>query len=73
MIESDKRTDYLFPKRSFWSGVSSILSIFGDSNKFNISKSGEESDYEALKSDWEMIGQDIRRVMSDDIKFSDCE
>jgi len=51
MIDTDKRTDFLFPKRSFWTGFSSVLSIFGEPNKFNTSKSGEEADYKALKSD----------------------
>ncbi|MEP2689171.1 hypothetical protein [Maribacter dokdonensis] len=73
MTDTDKKTDFLFPRRSFWTGFSSVLSIFGETNKFNTSKSGEEADYKALKSDWEMIGQDIRKVMSDEIKFSDCE
>jgi len=73
MIDTDKRTDFLFPKRRFWTGFSNVLSIFGEPNKFNTSKSGEEADYKALKSDWEMVGQDIRNVMSDEIKLSDCE
>jgi len=65
MNDTDNRTDFLFPKRDFWTGFSSILSISGDENKFNTSKSGEEADMKAIKSDWEMIGQDIRNAFSD--------
>lgn len=73
MIDTEKRTDFLFPKRSFWTGFSSILSIFGDSNKFNTSKSGQEADYNALKSDWEMIGEDLKSAMSKDFKMTECD
>jgi hypothetical protein len=73
MIDADKRTDFLLPKRNFWSGFSSVLSIFGESNQFNTSESGEEADYKALQSDWEMVGQDIRKSMYEEIKMSDRE
>lgn len=73
MINTDKRTDFLLPKRNFWTGFSSVLSIFGDSNKFNTSESGEEADYKALKSDWEMIGEDFKKAMSEEIKILECE
>jgi len=72
MNNAEKRTDFLFPKRSFWTGVSSILSIFGEEKKFNTSKSGKEADFKALNSDWEMIGQDLRKSMSK-IILQDCE
>ena len=73
MTDTDKRTDFLFPKRNFWTGFSSVLSIFGESNKFNTSDSGEEADYKALKSDWEMIGEDFKIALSEEIKISECE
>lgn len=72
MNDTERRTDFLFPKRSFLSGFSSILSIFGEEKKFNTSKSGKEADFKALKSDWEMIGQDLRDSMSK-IILEDCE
>lgn len=72
MNDTEKRTDFLFPKRNFWTGFSSILSIFGEEKKFNTSKSGKEADFKALKSDWEMIGDDIRKSMSK-IILEDCE
>ncbi|MEQ1733108.1 MAG: hypothetical protein ABL940_05510 [Bacteroidia bacterium] len=60
MNEIKKRTDFLFPKRNFWSGFSSVLNIYGNPNKFNSSKTGEEADCKAIKSDWEMIGEDFK-------------
>jgi hypothetical protein len=59
MVENLKRTDFLFPRRSFWTGFSSILNIFGDPYKFNSSKTPEEADLKAIKSDWEMVGEDF--------------
>ena len=64
MNDTERRTDFIFPKRNFWSVFSSILSIFGEEKKFNTSKSGKETDCKVLKSDWEMIGQDLRNAMS---------
>lgn len=64
MVDTEKRTDFLFPKRNFLTGFSSILSLFGEQNKFNTSKSGQEADIKAIKSDWEMIGEDIKSSMS---------
>ncbi|MBK5214965.1 MAG: hypothetical protein JJE55_15060 [Flavobacteriaceae bacterium] len=64
MFETRKRTDFLFPKRNFWTGFSSILDIFGADKKFNTSKSGREADTKAIQNDWEMIGQDFRDVLS---------
>lgn len=73
MKTTTNRTYLMFPKRSFWTGFSSVFSIFGESSKFNYSKSGAVSDFNALKSDWEMIGQDIRKVMSENIKLTSRE
>jgi hypothetical protein len=67
MNDIDKRTDFLLPKRDFWTGASSVFNIFGEENKFNTSKSGEEADLKALKSDWEMIGEDFKQTLIDTI------
>lgn len=63
MNNIDKRTDFLFKRRGFFTGFSSVLSIAGDKNKFNTSKSGKEADKKAIRSDWEMIGNDIRKTL----------
>lgn len=63
MNNTEKRTSYFLKERGFFTGFSSILSLFGNSNMFNISESGEEADKKALRSDWEMIGQDFKKSM----------
>ena len=58
------RTDFLFPKRSFITGLASILCLGGNPRKFNLSNSDSEADYKAIKSDWSMVGQDFEFVMT---------
>lgn len=65
MNDTDTRTDFLFPKRGFFTGLSSILDIFSVDKKVNTSKSGEEADAKALKSDWEMIGKDFEKSLEE--------
>lgn len=60
-------TDNLLPKRSFLTGVSSILNLSG-SVKFSYSKTPEEADRKAIKSDWDMVGQDFRAVIDNLLK-----
>lgn len=65
MNDTEKRTDFLFPKRSFWTGFSSIFSISGTPKKFNSSRNGKIADSKAIRSDWEMVGQDFKKAISD--------
>ena len=46
------------PKRTIWTGIASIFNLAGTA-EFNEPKSDEE----ALKNDWEMIGEDFRSSM----------
>ncbi len=64
MDDTRKRTDFLFPKRDFWTGFSSVLDIFASDKKFNSSKSGEDADFKAIRNDWEMVGQDFKDTLS---------
>jgi len=61
MNNTEKRTDFLFVNRSFLTGFSSVLNIAGNNKKFNSSKSSEEADLKAIRNDWEMVGEDIRK------------
>ena len=72
MTDAERKMHIMFRKRNFWSGFSSVLSIFGEEEKFNTSILSKEEDFKALKSDWEMIGDDIRNSMSE-IILEDCE
>ncbi|MCX6233912.1 MAG: hypothetical protein NT175_04195 [Bacteroidetes bacterium] len=57
------RTDFLFPAPSFFKGLASIFNVPGNYYDFNYSQSNEEADYKALKTDWSIIGQDIRNAV----------
>lgn len=58
------RTDFLFPKASFWLGVGSIFSLFGSFYTFNYSKTGQEADRAAIESDFGTIGGDLSKIMT---------
>ncbi len=60
MKENKFRTDFLLPKKSFWTGVASILDIGGgNTSQFNTSESGELADLKAIESDWHLVGKDF--------------
>jgi hypothetical protein len=58
--ERDVRTDFLFARPSFWSGVGRLLDLWGKFDDYNVSRSAEEADMRALYSDWRITGQDLR-------------
>lgn len=60
----------LFPKRGFWTGFSTVLSIFGEPRKFNYSKSSVDADRKAIGSDWHKIGKDFFKAMNSTATFS---
>jgi hypothetical protein len=62
MIKTSKyKTDFLFPKSSFFIGIGSAFNIFGNYYKFNTSKTPLEADFKAIQSDWGVVGQDIEK------------
>ena len=63
MKKSFYRTDYLFSKGSFLTGMGSLLSIFAPFYTFNGSRSDKQADTTALESDFGVIGQDIYSVL----------
>ena len=62
MNDTNLKTGFLLPKRNFWTGFSEVLNISGEGKKFNTSSSGEEADLKAIASDWQIIGDDFRKV-----------
>ena len=48
--------------------MGSVLNISGRYFEFNYSKSPQEADFNALASDWNMVGQDFRQVLEDEIQ-----
>ena len=55
------QVDHLYPKTNFFVGVGSIFNIFGNYCEFNYSNGPNEADYKAISSDWNAVGNDIRR------------
>lgn len=55
------KTDYLLPRNNFWVGMGSILNLAGSYFEYNYSESDNEADIKALTSDWENVGEDIRK------------
>lgn len=56
------KTDFLFPKTSFWKGMGSVFNIAGNYFNFNYSSDKQNPDIRALSSDWKMIGEDFKTV-----------
>ncbi|MBC8182969.1 hypothetical protein H8E88_17840 [candidate division KSB1 bacterium] len=56
------KTDFLFSTPSFLGGAGSVFNIGGNYFHYNISRSGLQADLKALKSDWRIVGQDIRNA-----------
>ena len=54
------RTDFLLPRNNFLVGMGSVLNIAGKYFDYKYSRTGLEADAKALRSDWEMVGNDLR-------------
>jgi hypothetical protein len=57
-------TDYLFAMPSFWSGVGRTLDLGGQFDEFNWSPDPDESDENAIFSDFRAVGMDILSACS---------
>jgi hypothetical protein len=53
------KTLILGARPSFTEGVSRTLDIFGTLQQYNTSLNTKKADFEAMKNDWSMVGQDI--------------
>lgn len=51
---------FLFPTSSFILGVGSIMNIAGGYYDYNSSETPIDADFKALKSDWLVVGKDIK-------------
>lgn len=56
------KTDFLFAQPGFIRGMGKSLDLWSTRNIYNSSSSDTEADYKALKSDWIIVGDDIRRA-----------
>lgn len=55
----------LFARPSFLEGVARVFDKGGMLNKYNSSQTQAEADYKAIASDWNTLGKDLRKAISD--------
>lgn len=56
-------TDFLTPTSSYLVGAGSAFSLAGNYYEFNGSRTPAEADARALRSDWQLVGQDIATAL----------
>ncbi len=57
------RTDLLFARPSFGSGVARALDLFGAFDDYNSCSTESEADQIAIGSDWSVVGCDLNEVI----------
>jgi hypothetical protein len=60
-------TDFLTPTSSYLVGAGSAFSLAGNYFEFNGSRTPAEADARALRSDWQVIGQDIATALVEEM------
>ena len=50
---------HLFPTPTIWTGIGGLMDICGVLNTYNAAPSGAKADYDAIRSDWLAVGDDI--------------
>lgn len=55
---SDKST-FLFACPSFIEGIARVMDLGATMQVYNDSKTEKEADFNALKKDWEAVGEDV--------------
>jgi hypothetical protein len=67
-------TDFLVPRSSVLTGMGTLLNMAGSYYFYNVSPNPAEADSRALASDWKIIGEDFRQVLSEEKKrFNDTQ
>ena len=57
------QTTSLFALPSFTSGIARVVDVGGKFASYDTSRSDEEADRKALRSDWRAVGKDIEDAM----------
>ncbi|WP_456314687.1 hypothetical protein [Pseudomonas shirazensis] len=55
------RSSFLLPNNNFIVGLGSVLNIAGNYFDYDVSKTENEADLKALHSDWQNVGNDIKK------------
>ena len=48
---------------SWWEGVGSLVDLAGSYHRYNVSRTPEEADQKAFRSDWEAIALDLHSAV----------
>ena len=59
------KTDFLFYKTNFWTGMGSVLNLSGSYFDFNYSDTEEEADFLAFLNDFGVVGQDMEYALNE--------
>ena len=65
MDEKIYKTDFLFSKGSFFTGMGNVFNIAGRYHNFNTSASDQEANKKALRSNWKIVGQTMRKCLDE--------
>lgn len=58
-------SDFLFARPSFSEGVARLVDFGGTLNTYNKSKNGAEADAKAMRSDWNVVGKDMKKAVTE--------
>ena len=68
-VNKKYRTDFLFPKESFITGLGSVFNVVGNYYNYNYSMN---PDSKAIESDWGVVGQDLRSTINKEKQKKRC-
>lgn len=60
-------SDFLFAQPSLLSGAARVLDLFGRFDGYNVSTTPEDADDKALRSDWGVVGQDLKQACDSEV------
>lgn len=64
------KTHRLYVVPSFTTGLGSVMNLAGSYYAYNSSDSSEQANFEAIWSDWSMVGEDICTVAEGNTKMT---
>jgi len=63
-----QRSGILFARPSFLEGFARIFDLGGTLNQYSESRSPQEADIRAIRSDWSAVGDDLRAAMAEEAR-----
>ncbi|NPV03851.1 MAG: hypothetical protein HPY67_03870 [Syntrophaceae bacterium] len=66
------KSDFLFARPNFISGIARLFDLAGTLNVYNESRTGEEADIVAFYRDWLAIGDDLRTALEKYRQGQEC-